>query len=209
MNKSIEEAKSAVKNYLESTNRPYSSNDIFNNLQNKFSKAAIVKSLDSLVESSEVSERVNGKQKIYFLSQEKFKFDEQNLKDMDEKLEQFNIEKNELKESISIKEQKIKALKEHVPLEKFEEQIKVVDEQVSELKTKLESIDEKCKNIDPEVHLKIKNNHELLVTEWKKRKRLASQVIDLIMENYPKSKKMFLEEVGIETDEDVSAQVPN
>lgn len=209
MSKSTEEAMVAAKSYLQSTNRPYSANDIFNNLQNKFSKAAIVKALDTLVATNEVCERINGKQKIYFLSQEHFEIDNEKLKELDNKAEQATVEISKFKEAIVLKEQKIKVFKEHVPIENYEEQLESLKEEVFNLKNKLESINVKCKNIDPEVHSKIKNDHKMLTTEWRKRKRLASQVFDTVLESYSKPKKAFLEEVGIETDEDVNVVMPS
>ena len=38
---------------------------------------------------------------------------------------------------------------------------------------------------------------------------MCTNVIDAILEGYPKSKKDFLEEVGIETDEDMGVKIPD
>lgn len=54
----------AVLKYLQSTNRPYSVNDIFQNLHNAYSKNVIQKSLDELAEKGSVKEKVYGKQKV-------------------------------------------------------------------------------------------------------------------------------------------------
>lgn len=45
--------------------------------------------------------------------------------------------------------------------------------------------------------------------EWRKRKRMATELSDAILEGYPKSKKQFFEEVGIETDEDHNVKLPD
>ena len=47
------------------------------------------------------------------------------------------------------------------------------------------------------------------VKEWRKRKRMCVSVMDAILENYPKSKRSFIEDVGIETDEDVGKKIPD
>ena len=38
---------------------------------------------------------------------------------------------------------------------------------------------------------------------------MCTNIIDAILENYPKSKKDFFEDVGIETDEEVGAKIPD
>ena len=39
------------------------------------------------------------------------------------------------------------------------------------------------------------------VKEWRKRKRWANDMVDSIMEGYPKKRKVLLEEIGVEDDE--------
>ena len=39
------------------------------------------------------------------------------------------------------------------------------------------------------------------VKEWRKRKRWAHDMMDMIMESYPKKKKVLMEEIGVEDDE--------
>jgi len=55
---------------------------------------------------------------------------------------------------------------------------------------------------------KVKSERQKLVNEWKKRKRMATSMIDMILEGYPKPKKALIEEIGIETDEDMKVSVP-
>jgi 26S proteasome regulatory subunit (ATPase 3-interacting protein) len=50
---------------------------------------------------------------------------------------------------------------------------------------------------------RIKKDHENNIKEWKKRKRLCMDIIETILESYPASKRSLLDEMGIETDEDV------
>ena len=47
------------------------------------------------------------------------------------------------------------------------------------------------------------------VTEWRKRKRMCTDMLDAILESYPKPKKALIEEVGIEADEDVGVKIPS
>ena len=62
--------------------------------------------------------------------------------------------------------------------------------------------------VSPEEKARIKKNHEQTVTQWRKRKRMFNSVADAILEGYPHSKTKFFEEVGVETDQDTGAKMP-
>ena len=62
--------------------------------------------------------------------------------------------------------------------------------------------------MSPEEKDRILANREKHLREWRKRKRMAVDACDAILEHYPKSKREFFEEVGIETDEDVGVVLP-
>jgi 26S proteasome regulatory subunit (ATPase 3-interacting protein) len=62
-------ATQAVKAYLEKTNRPYSANDILQNLHKEWGKTALQKSLDELVAQEVIREKTYGKQKVYCIKQ--------------------------------------------------------------------------------------------------------------------------------------------
>ncbi|XP_017460739.1 PREDICTED: homologous-pairing protein 2 homolog [Rhagoletis zephyria] len=200
MSKSTGESTKAVKEYLKKTNRPYSSNDIVNNLQSKFNKATVVKALDALVADSIVCERVNGKQKIYFFNQGNIQVDHEKLKEMDLLIGQLNSKMSKLKESVDGKEKKKKTLKEHIPMEQLESKIKTIRKETAQSRDKLKSYKERCKNVNPDDQKKVNNAHKTLQTEMRKRKRIASEAIDSMLEHCSKPKKAFLEEVGIECD---------
>lgn len=62
-------AVNAIYKYLQDTNRPYSANDIMNNLHSEYGKTAVQKALDQLAESGKVREKTYGKQKVYSIIQ--------------------------------------------------------------------------------------------------------------------------------------------
>ena len=47
------------------------------------------------------------------------------------------------------------------------------------------------------------------VAQWKKRKRMATDSLDSILDGWPKTKKQLLEEIGVETDDAVGACMPD
>ena len=46
------------------------------------------------------------------------------------------------------------------------------------------------------------------VNEWRRRKRLCDAVIDAVLESYPKSKRILVDDMGVEIDEDVGVKLP-
>nr|XP_047907812.1 homologous-pairing protein 2 homolog isoform X1 [Anser cygnoides] len=73
---------------------------------------------------------------------------------------------------------------------------------------KLERIKSATNHVTPEEKEKVCSEQRLYCKEWRKRKRMATELLDAILEGYPKSKKQFFEEVGIETDEDHNVTLP-
>ncbi|CAI8032610.1 Homologous-pairing protein 2 homolog [Geodia barretti] len=71
--------------------------------------------------------------------------------------------------------------------------------------TKLKSGD----RVSPEECKKVTKAHTEAVRHWRKRKRMTTDIVNAILEGYPKSKKQLFEEVGIETDEDYGVSVPS
>lgn len=83
------------------------------------------------------------------------------------------------------------------------EELVTLEKSIKALRSKLDKLSQNTVIVSQEERIKIKNEHEKLLKEYKKRKRLCMDVINAIMEGYPKPKKTLIEEVGIETDEDV------
>lgn len=81
---------------------------------------------------------------------------------------------------------------------------KLLTEEVGNLREKLTSLKETTVKVEPEEKKKITKENEKITTEYRKRKRICMDIANTILENYPKPKKTFFEEVGIETDEDVA-----
>ncbi|KFP25547.1 Homologous-pairing protein 2, partial [Colius striatus] len=73
---------------------------------------------------------------------------------------------------------------------------------------KLERMKSATNHVTPEEKEKVCSEQKQYCKEWRRRKRMATELLDAILEGYPKSKKQFFEEVGIETDEDHHVTLP-
>merc|ERR1712173_47245 len=105
------EAKAIVVKYLTNQNRPYSVNDLVANLHNEVPKTVMQKTLDSLVEEGKIKEKVNGKQKAYFVNQDDFPVaSEAELTKLDQETASVRQELQNVNSQIKVTEEKIKAL---------------------------------------------------------------------------------------------------
>ncbi|XP_042361598.1 homologous-pairing protein 2 homolog [Plectropomus leopardus] len=198
--------------YLNEKNRPYSAQDVFCNLQKQhgLGKTAVVKAMELLALEGKIKEKTYGKQKIYFADQSQFKdVNDADLKAMDSQISQLSAEVQSLTQSCRQLDAELKELSSSLTTEEMMSEIKELKAECSGYRARVEKIKSATNHVTPEEKEKVYKEQNVYVKEWKKRKRLASDMINAILEGYPKSKKHFLEEVGVETDEDCKVVVPS
>ena len=76
------------------------------------------------------------------------------------------------------------------------------------LMSRLKNLQTVANAVSPEERKLVFAVQEKTVKEWRKRKRMAMDIVNTVLEGYPKTKKQFLEEVGVETDEDYNMKPP-
>ncbi|KAF4533498.1 hypothetical protein B566_EDAN000983 [Ephemera danica] len=76
------------------------------------------------------------------------------------------------------------------------------------LQTRYEQLSNNAKLMTEADKKKIVDEQASLEKEWRKRRRMALDLLDAILENYPKSKQTLYEEIGVETDEEAGVKVP-
>lgn len=210
MSKSKEAAvEKAILDYVKSQNRPYSSNDIFNNLHKEHGKTAVVRALEQLAQDDKIKEKTYGKQKIYFANQDEFPdVAEAELSAMDQEISDLNVRHQELTRQLQSRESQLSALSQSLTTAELTEKIASTSAERDRLKARLDKLTSNTNFVEPEVKDRILKDNMKFVKEWRKRKRLANDMIDAILEGYPKGKKALLEETGVETDEEVGVTVP-
>ncbi|XP_028311731.1 homologous-pairing protein 2 homolog [Gouania willdenowi] len=198
--------------YLNEKNRPYSAQDVFCNLQKQhgFGKTAVVKAMELLALEGKIKEKIYGKQKIYFADQAQFKdVKDSDLKAMDGQISELNAEVQALTHSCKQLDSELKELNSTLTTEEMTSQIQELKAECTGYTARLEKIKTATNHVTPEEKEKVYKARDVYVKEWKKRKRLASDMMNAILEGYPKSKKEFLDEVGVETDEDMKVVIPS
>ena len=198
-----------VKKYLQDQNRPYSANDIFMNLHKEIGKTAVQKALDQLVEKGDIIEKTYGKQKVYVIKQE-----DNVARDFEKELDELDSNINDVSGKLSLTEEELKSLESQLrelqatpTTEEAEREYTALEVRFNELKEKLNTLSQNTIRVSPVYKVEIKKNYDNNIKAWRKRKRQCMDIIDSILEGYPKDKKALLEEVGIETDEAANISV--
>jgi len=206
-----DQAVDIVFNYLSKQTRPFSAGEVHNNLQTEFglSKGLVQKVLDKLVLENTVKEKTYGKSKIYFANQDDVQtVDEAAIRTLEAHIQKYTEEYQSVSKELKSTEVKMTALSKQLPMTEIQAKITSLTKDVTDMTEKLEKLKKASKGVDPAENIKIRGQRKYLVQEWRKRKRLANTALDMIMEGYPASKKKLMEEVGIETDEDNDAVMP-
>ncbi|XP_073987291.1 homologous-pairing protein 2 homolog isoform X2 [Rhodnius prolixus] len=197
-------ASQAVLKYLQDTNRPYSANDIVQNMHKEYSKSQIQKSLDELVADGSIIEKVYGKQKVYCIKQKETAEDnnDEELTELNAKIASTTNLLTNLKNELTTTEASLKILLSEPTTEDALNEVNLLKNANTRMSEKIELL-KKSTNLIPEKEkIAISKAKTANLNEFKKRKRLCMNVINEILENYPKSKKVLLEEIGIDQDGD-------
>lgn len=193
-----------VYEFLKTHNRPFSISDVQKNLGD-LSRSDIQKALQELVEDDKVLEKIYGKQKVYCVVQERESVGnmEDELKEMDREINTLTCNIDEVKKKLVAKTSKLQEGKGKMTLDEAIAEKSKLQAEILSLKEELKNFEESAKPMSEAERMKICEEYHKYEKEYKWRKKICKDVINGIMENYPKSEKVLLGEIGIETDEDV------
>ncbi|XP_072343824.1 homologous-pairing protein 2 homolog isoform X2 [Scyliorhinus torazame] len=196
-------------NSTEGVLTPYNLQSSSRRLPITFLRAA-VKALEQLTQDGKIKEKVYGKQKIYFADQSEFAaVGEADLKVLDIQLGGLGERFQNVQQSCRQMETELKELNNSMTTEEMSLEIATLNQECASHQERLKKIKSATNHVAPEDKEKVYNERKLLVKEWRKRKRMAVDLTDAVLEGYPKSRKQFFEEIGIETDEDHMVTVPD
>ncbi|XP_051850385.1 homologous-pairing protein 2 homolog isoform X2 [Antechinus flavipes] len=178
-----------VLNYLREQNRPYSAQDVFGNLQRDhgLGKAAVVKALEQLAQQGKVKEKVYGKQKIYFADQNEFDtLSDTDLKDLDDEILSLTSKVQSVQQSCRHMEAELKELTSSLTTPEMCKEIEELKKECASYTERLSKIKTTTNHVTPEEKEKVYQERQKYHREWKKRKRMATELFDAILEGYPK-----------------------
>merc|ERR1712178_525851 len=183
-------AEVAIKQYLVKQNRPYSAIDITNNLHKEFGKTLVERTLEALSESGQIVKKTYGKQKVFCADQSKYPdVDDTELKSMDSQVNQ--LTESLKKEQLTFKERqsKLQSLNSSLTTEQAQQQLNQLKKECSRYSEKLNQLKNNANTVSPEERTQIMTLRGKYVKEWRKRKRIAMDISNAVLEGYPKSKK--------------------
>lgn len=124
------------------------------------------------------------------------------LLEIDKKTAEIVKKLEEVKDAVKVKSQLLSDFKKILTVQEAIDKKNQIISEIEEIKAELEQF-EGVKAVSPEEKVKVEQEYDKYLKEYKNRKRICKNMLDTILENYPKSKKQLFEEIGIETDEDV------
>ncbi|KAF9423353.1 hypothetical protein HW555_001162 [Spodoptera exigua] len=194
-------ASEAVLKYLVDTNRPYSCADVTVNLRGAFGKTAIQKALDALSEAGKIKCKLYGKQKVYAAIQTDSVKEDEDVTDYDALFKSLTQELADKTNTLKTIETNLKNLVSTPTTTAAKTQIDEIKNRTEAIVNKLEILKNSTEVVSVEEKKSILGGHEKMLKEYRKRKRICNDMLEAVLEGYPKSKKNLLEELCIETDE--------
>ncbi|KAL2765008.1 homologous-pairing protein 2-like protein isoform 3, partial [Daubentonia madagascariensis] len=151
-----------------------------------------------------------GKQKIYFADQDQFGMvSDADLQGLDAKIVALTAKVQSLQQTCRHMEAELKELTSALTTPEMQKEIQELKKECAVYTERLKNIKVATNHVTPEEKEQVYRERQKYCKEWRKRKRMATELCDAILEGYPKSKKQFFEEVGIETDEDYNVKLPD
>uniref|UniRef100_A0A8I3WHA6 Homologous-pairing protein 2 homolog n=1 Tax=Callithrix jacchus TaxID=9483 RepID=A0A8I3WHA6_CALJA len=170
----------------------------------------VVKTLEQLAQQGKIKEKMYGKQKIYFADQDQFDMvSDADLRGLDAKIVALTAKVQSLQQSCRYMEAELKELSSALTTPEMQKEIQALKKECAGYRERLKNIKAATNHVTPEEKEQVYRERQKYCKEWRKRKRMATELSDAILEGYPKSKKQFFEEVGIETDEDCNVTLPD
>ncbi|CAK9832709.1 Homologous-pairing protein 2 homolog [Anthophora retusa] len=191
-----------VYKYMKIQNRPYSINEIVSNLHNEYGKTAVQKAVENLISEGKIFEKVYGKQKVYCPTQDST-YDVEELMRIDKELQshanEVESKYQELEKEIKVQEALLTSMKSSITIEEARKEKIILQQNIAILNNKLDELMEASGTEDLTER---KRNAERALNEFSreyvKRKRLCTEILDCILDNYPGSKAELYEEIGID-----------
>lgn len=202
---SEEQGEVMILDYLNRANRPYSHTQIFENLHGVVKKAAVPRCLDKLALEGKIQLKTFKKTKIYLADQSRYPpLDQEALGALDQSITDLTERVKERSQAVDSLEKKVGALGGVMSDEALDKEIAAMETKVEESKCKLETMTSGTSLFSKEDIIKRQIAFNNYFLGWKKRKKAVNEMVEVILENAPKSqtKKKLFEKLGVETDEE-------
>lgn len=194
--------------YLVKQNRPYSTQDLLVNLEGKVGKTELSNTLEKLADSKKIIEKNYGNKKVFMALQN---VDCTNLKselrDLDEKIIVTKSDLTRLQNENTSMDNQLKGFENKVPISELKERINELKILINNDKDRLDDIkSSKVPIVSKEDRAKTQKEFEKFSKEWRKLKRIGTEMIASITENCNMKKDQLCEDLGVILDEHENVQ---
>lgn len=201
--KSKADPSNAIIKLLTEKNRPYSATTLTDELHGEFGKTAVQKALDSLAGDGKITCKICGKSsKLYFANQsDRTVASLEELDEMDAKLEELRKKSDELKrqmDELRAKRDRLAATKTIDELRELKQQ---KAEEVQNAAGRRDELEELAQGISFDDAANIEKTFNQRCEQWKKRKYICRNIVDVICENMGEKPSKVYEDLELETDE--------
>lgn len=203
-----------VARFMLAENRPHNAGNVFIKLQKAVTKPSIERILEDLSKppqdgsDSKICKLENGKQAVFFIRQPDGSVDPTELTALDKAIAEKEAEARDLSLSCNPLSARLRRATTEPNNDELAGQIAALEESNRAQREKLELMQQNAANMTAADKNKLQSSHDKIVKTWRKRKRLANDIVGGIMEGgYPKKKKDLVAEIGLETDEDVHIDI--
>ncbi|KAK7819465.1 hypothetical protein U0070_015999 [Myodes glareolus] len=170
--------------------------EVFGNLKKEhgLGKAAVVKALDQLAQQGKIKDKTYGKQKIYSADHDQCNtVSDADLHSLNAKTVALTAKVQSLQQSCRHQEAELKELPNALTTPEMQKEIQELKKECARYTERLKNIKAATNHITPEEKEEVYKDRS--------RKRMTTELCDVILEGYPKSKKQFFEEVWIERED--------
>lgn len=199
-----------ILNYMIQQNRPYSVQQVFDNLQRAVKKAEVPRSLDRLTEQGKLTMKLFKKVKIYMANQDAcVPLAPEELARLDTEIVTLTEQAKVETAALSKMQHEVGALSGQMSDADVATAIFELKQQIEERKARLAALKGNAHAVSGAEIAKRQQKFNKYFLEWKKRKRAVKEMLDTYMENAPKSMtpKKFMSENGLETDEEAKVDM--
>eukprot|EP00941_MAST-03F_sp_MAST-3F-sp1_P004770 g4770.t1 len=203
------QCKKQVSDYLEAQNRPYNLICLYENLHRSIPKPTMKSTLAALTEDGKVVSKPYGKQVVFFPNQSNFAVaSTEDLAEYDTKLKQLEEELAAANRSVREANNRRASLAAEPTDDELEKQLNSLREEVTRQDEELESVQgPEAPKVDPNARNVLEAKVMKYVKLWKKRKRIAKDVMLDLCEGMNIKMNKLAEQIGVETDEEVKLDV--
>lgn len=191
--------------------RPYSLQQVIDNLGGQIKKAMATKCIDKLESDGELILKANGKQKLWYRNQADLEvLSKDELKEIDNEIKEIQKDLAAVKSENQKLSSELARIQKAPTTEQLETIVEKQREELASKKQKLEKLESgSIQLVSPDEKKKALTELEKYLKEWKKRKNLAMSIFDTCSENCETKPSELMEEIGMDTDESVGVDMKN